>query len=559
MKAFCGVLVLLLLCAGVPAVMAEEYAYVGSWGGPGSDLGKFTRPWGIAVDRLGNVYVTEYSGYSNHRVQRFASDGTLLGFWGFYGAEDGGFMEPKGVAVDGACNVYVASINRIQKFFSNGYFITGFGSGGDNMGELKWPGGVALHPSGHVYVADSGNNRVQAFAAGAYIAFLEWGDLGDYAGWFDNPQGIAVDADGYVYVADSGNQRVQKFTAMGTFVDEWGDTGYDEGEFQYPAGIAVDADGDVYVTDSELGRVQKFSASGTYITGWGVADPWGIAVDTAGSVYVVSRESSRVMKYAPALEPDFTAVPTSGVAPLTVQFTDATTNGVPDSWTWNFGDGQISHLKNPTHTYTEPGEYDVYLEVSSTAQGTNGISKNDCIKVYPPLEPDFTADPHSGHAPLTVKFTDATTNGVPDSWTWTFGDGWISHLQNPSHIYAEEGSYDVTLTVSSPTQGSRTKTKTDIIRVFPPLEPDFTAAPRTGFEPLTVQFTDTTTGGSHVCLWEFGDGKTSLVINSPHVYQQPGEYTVKLTVTSAELGGTTSVTKTTFIHVLPLWNGLMRI
>jgi PKD repeat protein len=49
------------------------------------------------------------------------------------------------------------------------------------------------------------------------------------------------------------------------------------------------------------------------------------------------------------------------------------------------------------------------------------------------------------------------------------------------------------------------------------------------------------------------------VINPPHVYQQSGEYTVKLTVTSAELGGTTSITKPAYIHVLPLWNGLMRI
>ena len=292
MKPFFGVLVLLLLCAGVQAVGGGEVRPGRQLGGawvPISGSSRIRR--GIAVDRLGNVYVTEWSGYSGHRVQRFASDGTLLGFWGFYGAEDGGFMSPKAVAVDGACNVYVADTTRIQKFFSNGYRITGWGSGGDNLGEIKWPGGVALHPSGHVYVADSGNNRVQAFAAGAYVAFLEWGDLGTYAGRFDNPQGIAVDADGYVYVADSGNHRVQKFTAMGTFLDEWGEAGYDAGEFQFPAGIAVDAEGDVYVTDSILGRVQKFSASGTYITGWHVDDAWGIAVDTAGYVYVVSRGS----------------------------------------------------------------------------------------------------------------------------------------------------------------------------------------------------------------------------------------------------------------------------
>ena len=205
-----------------------------------------------------------------------------------------------------------------------------------------------------------------------------------------------------------------------------------------------------------------------------------------------------------------------------MQFTDATTNGVPDAWTWHFGDGQTSHLKNPTHTYVEPGLNDVYLEVSNAAQGANYISKADYIRVYPPLEPDFTADRLSGHAPMTVKFTDTTTNGVPDSWTWTFGDGYISHLQNPSHVYEEEGMYDVTLTVSSTTQGSSSKRRIDyILELYPPLEPDFTATPRTGFEPLAVQFTDTTTGGSHVCSLEFGDGTTSLAINSPTSTSNP--------------------------------------
>ena len=60
----------------------------------------------------------------------------------------------------------------------------------------------------------------------------------------------------------------------------------------------------------------------------------------------------------------------------------------------------------------------------------------------------FTADKTSGEAPLTVKFTDQSTNG-PTSWAWDFGDGTTSTLQNPEHIYTEAGTYTVKLTVSN--------------------------------------------------------------------------------------------------------------
>ncbi|MEN6341298.1 MAG: PKD domain-containing protein [Methanospirillum sp.] len=559
MKAFYGVLILLLLCVCVQAVTAEKYVQVDSWGNLGSGAGQFTDPRFIAVDGGGNVYVTDYSGYTVHRVQKFASDGTYLGGFGSYGSGPGQFMWPEGIAVDGAGTFYIADSHRIQQFLSIGLWVSEWGTAGSGLGELSAPRGVALDSTGNIYVVDSGNNRVQMYLVGSHLCFLEWGDLGYWSGYFDSPTGIAINGYGDVYVADSGNDRVQRFDKWGTFEKEWGTDGYDDGDFRYPAGIAVDAAGDVYVTDYERSLVQKFSWDGDYITGWGVNEPWGVAVDGAGYVYVVSRGNHNVRKYARALEPDFTATPISGAAPLTVQFTDGTTNGVPESWTWTFGDGQTSNLKNPSHTYAEPGSYDVTLTVSSTAQGSNAVTKTDYIVANPPLVPDFTLAPYSGYAPVTVQFTDATTGGEPTSWSWTFGDGGTSHMRNPSHTYTLAGSYDVTLTVSSPTQGSRTKTKTDILRVFPPLEPDFTAAPRTGFEPLAVQFTDTTTGGSHVCLWEFGDGTTSLQLNPRHVYQEDGEYTVKLTVTSAELGGTTSVTKTDYITVLPLWNGLMRI
>ena len=76
---------------------------------------------------------------------------------------------------------------------------------------------------------------------------------------------------------------------------------------------------------------------------------------------------------------------------------------------------------------------------------------------------NFSASPTTGSAPLTVNFTDLSTHN-PTSWQWDFGDSSTSSEQNPSHIYASQGSYTVSLTVSN-ANGSNTKTVTNCITV----------------------------------------------------------------------------------------------
>lgn len=77
----------------------------------------------------------------------------------------------------------------------------------------------------------------------------------------------------------------------------------------------------------------------------------------------------------------------------------------------------------------------------------------------PPPAPtaSFTASPTSGDAPLTVAFTDTST-GAPTQWAWNFGDGQSSTAQNPTHLFSDAGSYNVTLTASN-AGGSTTATK----------------------------------------------------------------------------------------------------
>ncbi|HSE71576.1 MAG TPA: phytase [Nocardioidaceae bacterium] len=246
---------------------------------------------------------------------------------------------------------------------------------------------------------------------------------------------------------------------------------------------------------------------------------------------------------------DFTASPTSGTAPLNVVFSDTST-GNPSSWAWDFGDGSSSTVQNPTHQYTQAGTYTVSLTVSN-AGGSDVETKTNLITVSPAPEPtsaDFTGSPTSGVAPLEVSFTDTST-GAPTSWSWSFGDGGTSTQQNPTHVYDEPGTYTVALTANGP-GGADTETKTGYITVTAaPVAPtaSFTASPTSGTAPLTVSFTDTSTGAPTSWSWDFGDGGTSTQQNPTHVYDDPGTYTVTLTATNGQ--GSDTVTRTNLITV----------
>ncbi|MGN6743163.1 MAG: PKD domain-containing protein [Amnibacterium sp.] len=162
----------------------------------------------------------------------------------------------------------------------------------------------------------------------------------------------------------------------------------------------------------------------------------------------------------------FTEDRTSGTAPLTVQFTDTST-GSPTSWAWDFGDGTTSTAQSPQHVFAA-GTYTVTLVASNgTGASTNTASASITATAPTGSAPtaSFTEDTTSGTAPLTVQFTDTSTNS-PTSWSWDFGDGTGSSAQNPSHIYGTQGTYTVKLVATNGT-GSSTNNATATITVSP--------------------------------------------------------------------------------------------
>jgi len=244
---------------------------------------------------------------------------------------------------------------------------------------------------------------------------------------------------------------------------------------------------------------------------------------------------------APVTDPPvagFVSTANTGTVPQTVQFIDASTN-FPVSWLWRFGDGESSTVQNPSHTYTRIGTYTVSL-TATNAWGNNTINRDNYITVNSPVpEASFDATATSGTAPLTVRFTDTSTNS-PSTWNWEFGDGHSSALQNPTYVYTAPGAYTVSLLAMN-AAGRGIVTRSNYITVSNGTSPvaSFTSDTRDGATPLSVRFSDSSTGIPTAWAWSFGDGAVSSVMNPSHTYLSSGSYTVTLTAKNAAGSNTT--------------------
>jgi PKD repeat protein len=163
---------------------------------------------------------------------------------------------------------------------------------------------------------------------------------------------------------------------------------------------------------------------------------------------------------------------------------------------------------------------------------------------------NFTYSPSAPTDMDTIQFTDEShdPDGSIASWLWDFGDGSNATEKNPTHRYAGNGNYTVTLTVrdNDGAQGEITK---EITVLNVPPKADFTIISPPKSHQSTpqgiIQFEDRSSDpdGSIVSWrWEFGDGTTSTDQNPTHKYENPGTYTIKLSVTDDD-GATDTASK----------------
>jgi gliding motility-associated-like protein len=262
-----------------------------------------------------------------------------------------------------------------------------------------------------------------------------------------------------------------------------------------------------------------------------------------------------VVNYITILGPpivNFAVNDTSGCPPHSVVFTNSTNPVTPGAatYSWSFGDGNISALQNPTHTYQNPGYYNVTLIATNSGGCLSSLTKPNYIHVYTPPVADFTGNANQCNYPATVNFTQTVTGTPPFMYYWDYGDGGTGTGSNPSHTYTVPGVYSVMLIVNDANGCKDTVLKPNYA-VIGVLDANFTPTPAAACVNTNVQFNSTSLGAVGY-FWDFGDGNTSTLTNPFHTYSTAGVYNVKLKVTSGTCSDSITVPFT--VHPDPVAN-----
>ncbi|MHC4643601.1 MAG: S8 family serine peptidase, partial [Planctomycetota bacterium] len=571
------------------------------------------RSYHQATDLAGTLFVAGYdfvnqdehpnddsvSGHGTHIAGTIAQN-THNGI-GTAGVAFNAYLMPVKVLDRYGAGTYADIAEGIIWATENGAHVINLGLGGSEPSTVLEEAIAYSYNRGVTLIASAGNDGIGGVSYPAayddYVIAVSATRYDETLAYYSN-HGLSIDlaapggdlnvdqnGDGY---GDGILQQTYKTDGYNTIL--WG-YGFMEGTSMAAAhvsGIAalLIANGNA-TSPAEVRQALEFTAEDKGSAGWDIRYGWGIVDAYAALQWSATQPGpgpSPGPGPAPAPGPgpkppgpqpfrsEFTAEPTTAPKNTTIQFTSQATGSIT-SWLWDFGDGATSIDPNPSHTYTDARTYTVSLTVTGP-EGSDTETKSRFIKLFRPSVPnaDFTREPISINAPMTVQFTDTSTcpaslinheNGAIyttsiesasfggiTTWTWDFGDGTTSNERNPAHTYQDTGSYTVTLTVVGP-KGEDSITRKGYIQLTMPSVPiaNFTAKPRSGNGPLVVQFTDTTTGHVSSRLWDFGDGTTSTEQNPTHTYtyRDIPDYTVSLTVTG--MGGSDTETKTKYIHL----------
>lgn len=228
---------------------------------------------------------------------------------------------------------------------------------------------------------------------------------------------------------------------------------------------------------------------------------------------------------------DFNASPLQTChIPLEVTFNDLSKNAV--SWLYYFGDGNTSTLQNPQHTYTTAGSFQSSLVITSSSGCRDSFALSNLINIQPPIA-NFIGDTMRGCVPLTVDFTDLSiSNETIISWKWYFSDGDSSLLQNPTHTFYDDTTYQVTLFIENDSGCIGFTNKTVEVGLKPIV--DFVLLPDSTCAYDSVLFVDNSINPSgkpnDEWLWTFGDGLSGSGQYVSHQHVDTGYMTTQLIV-----------------------------
>ncbi|XP_059612624.1 protein wech [Phlebotomus argentipes] len=228
----------------------------------GSGDGEVSRPWGVCVDRDGQILIADRR---NNRVQVFGQDGKLRFMFGSQGQANGQFDLPAGITTDQMRRIIVVDKDnhRVQIFSHTGTFMHKFGTFGRECGQFQYPWGVCVNAKGDILVSDSRNHRVQLFNQnGHFIARFNFDGIHHTRSLkgLTSPRGVTCTPAGNFIVSDFENHRLMIVDpGLTRIIATKGFEGIPRQDFSRPSGLCVDDDGRVIVADSKNQRVLVFT------------------------------------------------------------------------------------------------------------------------------------------------------------------------------------------------------------------------------------------------------------------------------------------------------------
>ncbi|HEY0039509.1 MAG TPA: PKD domain-containing protein, partial [Flavisolibacter sp.] len=200
------------------------------------------------------------------------------------------------------------------------------------------------------------------------------------------------------------------------------------------------------------------------------------------------------------------------------------------NWQWFYGDGvnqTVASPGNAQHTYPIPGSYNVKLIVTDNLGCKDSVISAGLVNTASPKAKFVSADT-SACLGSSVQFTNTST---PQTYTsqWDFGDGNTSTLQNPSHVYADTGYYNVKLIITEPFGCTDTLVLNRFIRIEETIAAFNVSDSLGGCTPFEVKFTNASNFYTS-SAWQLGNG-TSNLQHPSQVYNIAGPYTIQLVVT----------------------------